>query len=405
MYPMLLSGLRILDLSILIPGATTTSILADLGADVIKVEPPPVGDYLRDLESFADRDRLSGQHMTLNRNKRSLPLNVRAEGGREVFERLLRSADAVVDVSVPGSRERLGLDYSSCVKLKPDIVYVSLSAYGYTGKYAGFPAHGVGPEVLTGHIPPQRRADGGFTFDLPEVRVPAAGSALFAAVGVLAGLRYREVTGRGLWLETSQADTGVWWQQLGVFRALNAEKVAKPAVVGGGAARYNFYECADGKLLLIMPIEEKFWRRFCEIIDRPDLKERGTWGGGALDFGSDDDDDLEGIIAEQLARRNLEYWLEALEGIPVIPAMSLQQLLEDEEYVAQREMVTEYDDPRLGPTKIASMPLKAPGMQRGQTRGAPDLGEDTDDVLAELGYDGDNRTRLRMSGAVFGDSR
>ena len=401
MYP-ILAGLRIIDLSILIPGGTATSVLAELGAEVIKVEPPPVGDYLRDLEALAGHDRMSGQHATLNRNKRSIPLDVKAEGGRGVFERLIRSADAVVEVSVPGSRERLGIDYAACLAVKPDIVYVSMTAYGYSGKYSQFPAHGVGPEVLTGHIPPIRREDGRYTFDLPNVRVPAAGSALFAALGVLAGLRYRDQTGRGLWLETSQADTGVWWQQLGVFRALNDNKVAKPAVVGAGAARYNIYACADGRLLLIMPIELKFWKRFCDLIGRPDLADRGTWGGGTLDVGSDEDPELEETIAQELEKRDLEEWLEIFAGLPVIPAMSLEELLGDEQYVQERSMVTEYEDPKLGPTKLASLPIKPVGMEPLPTRGAPDLGQDAAALLQELGYGSDEAERLRRDGAVFG---
>lgn len=401
MYP-ILDGLRVLDLSILIPGGTATSILAELGAEVIKVEPPPVGDYLRDLEALDGLDRTSGQHATLNRNKRSIPLDVRTDGGREVFDRLLRSADAVVEVSVPGSRERLGIDYAACLQAKPDIVYVSMTAYGYSGKYSQFPAHGVGPEVLTGHIPAQRREDGGYTFDLPNIRVPAAGSALFAALGVLAGVRYRDKTGRGLWLETSQADTGVWWQQLGVFRALNDHTVAKPAVVGAGAARYNIYACADGRLLLIMPIELKFWKRFCDLIDRPDLADRGTWGGGTLDFGSDEDPELEETIAAELAKRDLEEWLDIFAGLPVIPAMSLEELLSDEQYIEERGMVTEYDDPKLGRTRLAALPLKPVGIDPLPTRGAPDLGVDADAILEELGYDHETAQSLRDSGAVFG---
>ena len=403
MYP-LLEGVRILDMAALIPGGTATSVLAGLGAEVIKVEAPPVGDYLRDLEALRHSERISGQHLTLNRNKRSLTLNLRAEGGRDLFYDLLRTADVVFDVSVPGAREALGVDFAACQKVNPAVVYMSLTAYGYTGKYTRFPAHGVGPEVLTGEIRPQRRDDGGLTFDLPEIRVPAAGSALWAAIGILAALRYRDRTGRGIWLETSQVDAAIWWRQLVVFRELNELQVEKPAVTGAGAARYNFYECADGEPLLIMPIEKKFWQRFCTAIERPDLSERGEWVGGSLDFGGGDEE-LEGEIAMELRKRPRDEWLEIFgtADVPVMAAMTLAQLVRDEEYMEQRQALLEYDHERVGPVRLAAFPLKAAGLDPVPTRGAPDLGVDTRDILSELGYDESKIDELYASGVLFGD--
>jgi crotonobetainyl-CoA:carnitine CoA-transferase CaiB-like acyl-CoA transferase len=402
MHP-LLTDVRVLDLGTLIPGGTASSILAELGADVIKLEPPPVGDYLRDLEAIRHEKRISGQHLTLNRNKRSVSLNVRADGGRDLFFDLVRTADIVLDVSVPGAREKLGIDFAACFEVKPDIIYGSLTAYGYSGKYARYPAHGVGPEVLTGQIPPVKRTDATYTFSLPDVRVPAAASAAFIAIGVLAALRHRDRTGRGLWLETSQVDAAIWWQQLMVLRDQNPDlQVAKPAVTGAGAARYNFYACADGGVILIMPIERKFWQRFCDAIERADLRDRGEWSGGSLDFGGDDVE-LEGILVEEIRKRPRDEWMEifAEADVPVMAAMTLSELLSDRSLVEERGYLTTYEHPGVGDVTLANQPVRFPFLESEPTKPAPDMGQDNASILAELGYTERRVSELYESGALF----
>jgi crotonobetainyl-CoA:carnitine CoA-transferase CaiB-like acyl-CoA transferase len=371
-----------------------------MGAEVIKIEPPPVGDYMRDVGRLDTEVRASAGHLMLNRNKRSLTLNLRTEAGKEVFFSLLRTADAVFDLSVPGAREALGVDYEKCRQVKPDIVYVSLTGYGYNGPYAKFPSHGFGPAAFVGEARPVDKGDGRYDAEMRGgVSVPAG--ALFAGMALMSGLLHRALTGEGCYLETSLADAGVWWQHGRVFNHLNPYRPIHRSQTGAGAVRYNFYECADGKVVMLMPVEKKFWDRFCEAAGRDDLKGRGSWGY-AVDFGTDDAELEREVIAIMRGRPRAE-WLEILgrADVPVIPAFTIEELLAEEAHVAARQMVVRYDHPDLGPVALVSNPVKWPGHPFSVTFPAPEMGADNAEILASLGYAEADRERLKESGAIF----
>ena len=395
----LLRGLRVVDLSTMIPGDAATAVLADLGADVVKVEAPPDGDRVRDIEPLAGAARLSVRHLALNRNKRSIGLDLRNDSGRAVFFDLVRWGDAVFDVSPPGSRDRLGVGYAACAAARADTVYCSLTAYGFGLTLAGAPAHTVGAEAMSGLLRPTA-AGGRLELRVPEARVPALASSLAAALAVLAALRYRDRSGLGAWVETSQLRVGVWWQQLQALEELNRLDVSERVPEGGAGARYNFYAAADGGAILLTAVERRGWERFAAAVGHPEWGPRGAWGRSGLDFGIGDVA-LAAEIAAVIASRPREDWLRIFgaAGVAAVPALGVGELLERPD--ATDLLVTSID-PRLGPLRMVGPPIGVRGADGAPARPAPDAGADAAGVLSELGYSDARIRELADEGVVFG---
>ena len=401
----LLSGIRVLELAIELPGAQAPSILADLGAQVIKIEPPPVGDYQREVWSIKTPKpgpRHAGigvSHLAFNRNKRSLALDLKQEEGREVFYELLKDTDIVFDLSIPGSRAKLGVDYESCKQRKPDIVYVSLSGFGQNGPYAPLPSHGYAAPALLGNVGVEANDDGTFALGPPS---GGGGAPAIAAIAMLAGLAHRNATGEGVYLDTSLVDPGVYSNFLGFFSHFNPKHPY--TMPGVGSARYTAYKTKDDKFLLFMPLERKFWERFCTAIDRPDLAARYGSEGTEMDYGAGDTG-LAQDLTELFKTRTRKEWVQVcLEAkVPGTPLGTFEDLLEDEEFMTARELVTTYHDPRLNEeVALASFPIRRPGVRFEVERPAPDVGQHNDEILTELGYSDAKREDLRQKGVVFG---
>ncbi len=395
----LLKGTRILDMSALIPGAMSTHLLADWGAEVIKVEAVPVGDWLREVRSIDRELRIGVPHLMLNRNKKSVSLDLKKQEGREAFYKLLLTADAVFEVSVPGTREKLGVDYERCREVKPDVVYASLTGFGYTGPYARHPSHGGGPEAATGIATPVKLPDGRITIDRPQPRIGDALAGCFGAMSVMSGIIHHSLTGEGCRLETSMADALVWFQNERVFHQYNDIQF-RETPIGAGAARYNFYECKDGRYVLLMPIEKKFWIRFCDAIGREDLKSKANWDVG-IDFGINYPG-LEEEMTAILKTKTAEEWLDVLgdADVPVAPTLSVQELVQQKDYVAARKPTVSYEHPGFGPVTLTSTPLKWPGHDFSVQMPAPRVGEHNEEILGELGYSTEDMERLRKSDVI-----
>ncbi|HYA68860.1 MAG TPA: CaiB/BaiF CoA-transferase family protein, partial [Acidimicrobiales bacterium] len=283
-----LSGLRIVECSALGPAAVTTP-LVDLGAEVIKVE-PPAGDYIREM-TWPIVEGVSLMHLHVNRGKRSLVLDLRSEAGVEAFRELAASADAVVEAMRPGGLERRGVGYSQLRTLNPRIVFCTISGYGATGPYRDLPSHGVAYDVWAGVVQPQRDDDG--LWFLPEhASIGIHAGPLFGALGILAAIVRARASGEGSYLEIAQSDAAAAmdWLRSETWRAYErpqsevtgnkADGYERRAPGTGGmtdGVRYQVYEASDAKHVLFMASEQAFWRNFCEGVGRMDLFER--WPG------------------------------------------------------------------------------------------------------------------------------
>ncbi|WP_432841448.1 CaiB/BaiF CoA transferase family protein [Dactylosporangium sp. CA-092794] len=375
----LLAGITVLDLSRLIPGAYASQKLADLGADVIKVELPPAGDYLRSVVPLADG--LSLMHIYLNRNKRSVALNLRSEEGRRAFAELVRSADVLIEAGRPGAAAAAGYGYEQVRQLRPDIVYCSLSAFGQSGPYADLPAHGAQMEAASGNINMDGPADRAGHAQAPNVRTfnASQSGALNAALAIAAALLRRQRTGAGAYLDVSCWQSAVTWQYGNLIALANSGQLF-PGSEGIGA-RYGCYAAADGRWMMIGLIEAKFWNAFCRGVDRPDL---ATDDAGGLSYEADDR--LAGELAGIFASRSSAEWVRfAIEHkLPIAPVLAPADLLTDP-HAAHHGVFVDTAHPVTGtPVRVLAPPVKVAGEHFEIAHPAPAFGEHTAEILARI---------------------
>ena len=398
-----LSKLTVIEAAVLLTGDYFGMLLADEGADVVKIESPGLGDYIRDhMGAIAPHN--SPYHLFVNRNKKSVTLDMKHPDARDVFARLVERADVFITGFTAGTPARLGMGYEDVRAIKPDIVYAQATGFGARGPYATMPTHGLMMNALVGS-PKLEMHDG-------HVRAaPGNGGGgnqgvvvgpLFAAYAVAAALFRRERTGAGAYIDVACSDAvlATSWPGSAITRnAARVEPVAmSPMFAGGVAARYAYYETGDGKFILFCPEEHKFWQRFCELIDRPDLlaKDDPTV---VADFGEDVElwDELQRIFH---TRTQAEWVADFLAlGIPGAPALRPDDLGDDPHLRARGILVDEHH-PVAGEFHTFASPVLVDGEEFSIRVPAPALGEHTDEVLADLGYDATAIADLRARGVV-----
>ncbi|HVW34285.1 MAG TPA: CaiB/BaiF CoA-transferase family protein [Acidimicrobiia bacterium] len=396
----LLDGIRILDLCKLIPGGLATAKLADLGAEVIKIEEPPLGDYIRGAPPLVNG--LSYWDLSINRNKKSVGLNLKTDEGRRIFFELLQTADAVVEVSKPGTFDKLGIDYESLRAVKPDLVYCSITGYGQTGPYRKLPSHGKNIDAASAGVRVRRDENG-------RLRVGGSASmsidlgSMHAALGVVSAIVHKLRTGEGQYLDISLWDAAVASNRaLGTAVLFGGKTVAVDPFQKGSAnsgPKYAPYVTKDDKMLLIAPVERKFWVSFCAVIGREDWKDRGDWSTRPMDLGTGDEELADGLT-EIIATRTLEDWLDVLlaADVPAAPVLSAEDLA-DNPHTEARGIIVDSADPRYPDVKYLRIPIELPGVPFSATP-PPALGEHTAEILGSLGYDGAARARLLAAGAI-----
>jgi len=274
----------VIDASRVLAGPFATMLLADLGADVIKVEPPS-GDYIRQM-TWPIVEGTSLMHLHISRGKRSITIDLRTDEGRAVFLELVAGADAVIEAMRPGGLDKRGVGYEACLAVNPRIVFCTISGYGMTGPYKDMPSHGIAYDVWAGLVAPEITEDGFCAIpEHPSVGIHAG--PLFGALGVLAGVVKARDTGEGCRLEIAQSDAAAAmdWLRSETYKAYERpedevtgnkadgyERRAPGTAGMRDGVRYQFYETADGHILF-MASEREFWENFCKGIDRPELFE------------------------------------------------------------------------------------------------------------------------------------
>ena len=375
-----LEGIHVLEVTQVMAGPFCAMQLCDMGADVIKVEPPE-GDSTRRMAGSAGTD--SPGFNAVNRGKRGIVLDLKSAPGREAFRRLLRRTDILIENYRPGVMRSFGLDYASVAAAHPSLIYASISGYGQTGPDAakgGFDliAQGVsGLMSVTGEAgrPPVK------------VGVPLTdlGAALFALSGVLAALHYRSRTGRGQHVDTSLVEAGI---ALSVWEAAEyfAERVI-PEPLGSAHrmfAPYQAIRCADGYITL-GSANDRLFQRLCELLGHPEWTAEPDFANATLRVRN------RVALAERIERITAgdtrQYWLARLDaaGIPCGPINNYAEAFADPQ-VRAREMVVEIEHPTLGRMQTAGSPIKMSETPPVVARPAPLLGEHTREVLREVGY-------------------
>jgi crotonobetainyl-CoA:carnitine CoA-transferase CaiB-like acyl-CoA transferase len=378
-----LAGVKVIELAHIMAGPICGLMLADMGADVIKVEKVPDGDDTRRMVP-PTVDGESAAFMILNRNKRGVSLNLKSPGGKAVLEKMLTTADVVIENYRPGTMERFGLGYETLHKLNPALIYCQVTGFGRTGPYAnraGFDliAQGLsGIMSVTGEGAGRQPVKAG-----PPITDISAG--ILAAMGVLAAYVHRLKTGEGQLVDTSLLEAGVtttYWQS-----AICLATGISPGAIGSAhplSAPYQALQTQDG-WINIGAANQANWKRLVEVIEKPELANDPRFTDNAARMKNLPV--LIEILIERFRTRTTSDWLARLEaaGVPAGPVLSIGEMLTDPQVLA-RDMVVEVEHSRLGRMKTLGPPVKFSATPGSVRHGAPQLGQHTREVLKEYGY-------------------
>ena len=378
----LLEGIKVVDFSKWLPGQYCGMLLGDYGADVIKIE-DLAGDATRKFWPEKEPS-MSYWHMMLNRNKRGVALNIKKDGGRQALTRLLAEADVFLEGFRPGYLARYGLDYETIHKINPRLVYCSITGFGQN---CHKPAHDLNVIGLAG----LNSLDDVGGACVSEVQVSAIGSGLNALSGIAMALLARERTGQGQHLDVNLYATALSMQVTGISSLWGCQETGDTPF-GRTAHYYNIYQTKDKRFLTVGTIEPKFWQRFCDLIECPELEKR------QFDFAHEAE--LKKLVASKIAAKTQKEWLELIGTAEfcVTPVCSLDEALQSQ-LTAQENMLQEQECD-LGKLRYVSGPVKFSDAGAVISRRAPYLGEHTQEVLAALGYSDEAISALSAEGAI-----
>lgn len=370
-----LTGIRVLDMSRLLPGPYCTMLLADFGADVIKIEEPGKGDYSRSFPPFL-KD-FGYWHLQLNRNKQSVVLDLKSEEGKNIFFELVKTADVVVESYRPGVLKKLGVDYEAAAKVNPKIIYCSLSGYGSKGPLAHKADHDLGYLSLAGVTAMSGEADGAPA--IPGVLMADMNAALSAGMSIMIALRHAALTGQGQEIDISLFNVAMNLMPGAASLFFGSGFVAERGNnwLTGAYANYNIYATADGRYVSVGCLEKKFWRNLCIGLGREEL----------IDM--IDDESNHPYLKEQLAaafkQKTMREWEEFFtdKDACVTPVLNFKEAVESEQ-VQANEMVLNVQDDELGEYQQLGFAMKLSKTPAQLNKRAPRLGEDTEKILAQL---------------------
>jgi CoA:oxalate CoA-transferase len=393
-----LAGVKVLDFSRLLPGPFATQMLGALGADVVKVEQPGIGDPSRHNHP---RYRVDSVYFhAANGNKRSIALDMAIPDGKEVVERLLRWADVAVESFRPGVAAKLGMDCARARSLNPRLVYCSISGFGQSGPLAKIAGHDLAIQALTGLM--GCAPDG--AAPVPGLQTADFAGALYAVIGIQAALAQRVHTGVGCEVDLAMFEAlyHLCFIPLSSALAELAGRAGTPRMeVFGANPRYATYRTKDGRYVAVTLLEAKAWREFCDYIGRPDLVSAAETPADRLGDHGERAPLYRAALTEYCAAHTWDELLEIgrVSGIALCPVARPEDAVRLE-HVAEREMLLRADDPREGRIAQLVNPLWRAGLARKHQLPAPALGQDTRAVLRMLGYAADAIDRLRDTGVV-----
>ncbi|MBU5294376.1 CoA transferase [Anaerosalibacter bizertensis] len=386
-----LDNIKILDLTRVLAGPYATMILGDLGADIIKIEMPVKGDDARAFGPYLNDE--SAYFMSLNRNKRSMTLNLKSEKGKELFLEMVKKVDVVVENYRPGTMEKLGIGYDTLSKINPKLIYAAASGYGHTGPYSKRAAYDAVVQAMGGLMSITGEKGG------KPVRVGTSigdiTAGLFTAIGILAALNNRNETGKGQKVDVAMLDCQVAILENAIARYVVTNEVPKP---GGNKhpsiVPFESFETKDGEIMIAAG-NDSLWAKFCRVIGKEELIEDERFKTNPLR--DKNYDELRPLIAESMKNRTTKEWQDMLDdsGVPNGPINTIDKVIEDPQVVA-REMIVEIEHPIAGKLKTPGIPIKlsdTPGKIR---NASPILGEHTEEILKEiLEYDNEKIEELK----------
>lgn len=391
-----LNGIIVIDLTQFLSASYGTQILGDLGADVIKIERPGTGEVYRNYgPKFINGESTS--FLSMNRNKKSLSLNLKKEKAIKIVTELIKESDVFIENFIPGKLKKYHLDYQSVKSINPKLIYCSVSGYGYTGPYATKGGFDLVAQGMSGIMSVTGNEDG------PPAKVGYAvtdiGSGMYAAIGILAALIAREKTGEGQFVDTSLFETGVAW---GTMSALNyfADGTI-PKRMGSASpqnAPYQAFETKDGAFT-VGTGNDVLWEKFCEIFNLSDLLNNPKYSSNALRVKNQKSLSLE--IQKAIKNLSTQDCIDRLEnaGIPCGPINTLDKVISDPQ-VRARNLIVEMNHKKAGKVKTLAFPVKLSKTPANIRLAPPLLGEHTIEILNKLGYQDNKIMQLEKEGVI-----
>lgn len=387
-----LEGIRVLDLSRLLPGPYCTMMLGDLGAEVIKVEEVNGGDPTRHTPPKIGTQGAAFRQV--NRNKKSIAINLKNPEGRGVFLKLCETADVVMEQFRPGVVDRLGVGYDAVSEINPGIVYCSLTGFGQDGPHRDRSGHDLNYLALSGVLGITTADDGKPA--MPGIQVADIAGGMVAAFGILAALLAREKTGRGQYVDVSMFDVMMAMLPIAGAQQFAGKdfQVGDKFVLSGAYPFYNVYETSDGRWMTLGALEPKFWANFCVAVGREDLVGRQFSEGEARE-------QLFEEVRQIFKSRALADWVALMRDADCCcePVLSLGEAF-DHEQARARQMVMNVQSATAGVVKQLGFAFKMSDTPPRLNTLSPELGENTDDLLAEIGMSVEDQGRLKESGIV-----
>ena len=374
-----LTGLKLLDLSRLLPGPYCTLLLADLGMEVLKVEDPDQGDYMRLMGPIRKND--GAYFLTLNRNKKSMTLNLKVEEGKGIFYKLIETYDIVLEGFRPGVMDRLGIGYQELKKRNPGVILCSLSGYGQDGPYRDRSGHDINYIGLGGILELTGTIETGPI--LPGVQIAdIGGGAMMAAVAILTAIVHRQKTGEGQHLDVAMHDGVLSWLSIHAGKYLSDQQLPQRGAMhlSGRYACYQVYPTLDGRYMSLGALEPKFWKNFCEAVGRKELISKQFIEG---------EERIRMIqeVRELFKTKTQKEWTEFFKEVDACcePILTLDEVFQHPQ-VIHRKMVIEYEHPVEGKIRQVGNPIKSSLFPFENPIPSPQRGEHTIEVLKAIGY-------------------
>ena len=390
-----LTGIKVVDLTRILSGPFCTMLLADMGADVIKVETPGKGDAAR--VQGVIKNGLSWYYASINRNKRSLTLNLRSEEGKEILTKLIRKSDVIVENFRPGVMAKMGFDYPRLKEIKPEIIYCGISGFGADGPTAHRPAFDFIAQAMSG-LMSLNGEDGDAPF---RVATPISDlvAGLYGAFGIVSALVKKSQTGKGEEVRTSLVDGLISF--MGYMSANYLASGQLPKRTGNDhpiLAPYGLFRAADGDVA-IAPSSEEVYQRFLSVLDLTHLNNDPELATNELRMAHRSK--VNALVEEKIRVKPKAYWIEKLNkaGVPAGTVQNLKDVFQDPQ-VLHQQMVTEMEHPGHGKVKMTGFPIKMSNNPCRISRPAPKLGEHTEEVLADLGLGGSEIKELSNKGVI-----
>ncbi len=388
-----LSGFKMLDLSRLLPGPYCSLLLADLGMEVLKIEDPEQGDYMRQMGPIRKKD--GAYFLALNRNKKSMTLNLKVQEGKEVFYKLIDIYNIILEGFRPGVMDRLGIGYETLKKRNPGVILCSLSGYGQNGPYRDRSGHDINYIGLAGILELTGTKETGPI--IPGVQIAdIGGGAMMAAIGILSAIVYRQKTGQGQHLDIAMHDGVLSWLSIHAGKFLSDRELPQRGEMhlSGRYACYQVYPTRDGRYMSVGALEPKFWKNFCEAIGKKELIPKQFIEG---------EERIRIIqeIKELFQTKTLKEWTDFFKEVDACcePILRVDEVFEHP-HVLFRRMVMEYEHPVEGRVKQVGNPVKSSHFTFPSPTPAPQRGEHTLEVLKEIGYSESDIQRFKEAKAI-----